>query len=58
MGSDVNPSPPSRAEVKNEWNYISSAPTDLHGVERSNVTFTLFVYLPVFIFISFDRQLV
>ena len=58
MGRDVNPSPPSSAEVKNEWSYTSTAPTGLHGVERSNFPFIFFVSPPVFVFLSFDSHLV
>ena len=33
-GREVNPSPPSFAEVKNEWVYNSSPPTYLHRVDK------------------------
>ena len=29
--------PPSRTEVKNQWNCISTQPTHLHGLERENI---------------------
>jgi hypothetical protein len=31
---EVNLSPPSNAKVKNEWSYISTFPTCLHGADR------------------------
>jgi len=37
---EVNHSPPSIAEVKNEWRYTSASPICLHGVGRENITFT------------------
>jgi hypothetical protein len=58
LGSDVNPSPPSSAEVKTGWSYTSTAPTGLRGVERSNFTLIFFVSLSAFAFLSFDSQLV
>jgi len=32
-------SPPSRAEVKDEWSYTSSSPPILHGIDREDFTF-------------------
>jgi hypothetical protein len=32
LGNEANQSPPSRAEVKNAWNYTSTPPVRLHGV--------------------------
>jgi hypothetical protein len=40
-GREVNHSPPSSAEVKNEWSHTSDPPICLHGVNRDNFTFTL-----------------
>ena len=37
-GRDVDHSPPSRPQVKNEWSHISSPPTLLHGVYSDNFT--------------------
>jgi hypothetical protein len=36
-------SPPSTAEVKNEWIYTSTSPICLHDVDRDNITFNLCV---------------
>ena len=36
-GREVNHSPPSSDEVKNEWSYVSTPPIRLHGVDRENV---------------------
>jgi hypothetical protein len=36
QGSEVNYSPPSSAQVKNEWSYPSTPPTRLHGMDREN----------------------
>ena len=41
---EVDHSPSSTAEVKNEWSYISTI--RLHGVERDNFTFHLSVGRP------------
>jgi hypothetical protein len=38
-------SPPSNAEVKNDWSYTSTPPVCLHGVYGENFTFT-FISLP------------
>jgi len=40
MGSEVYPSPPSRAEVKNEWSCTPSLPIRFHGVNRYDFTVT------------------
>jgi hypothetical protein len=37
---EVNHSPPSITEVKNEWRYTSANPLCFHGVGRENFTFT------------------
>ena len=34
---EVDLSPPSSAEVKNEWNYVSAPPIFLHGLGRDSV---------------------
>jgi len=34
-----NPAPPS-AKVQNEWNYTSTHPLRLHGMEGDNLTFS------------------
>jgi hypothetical protein len=36
-GRDVNHSPQSSAEIKNEWRYTSSPLICLHGVDRENI---------------------
>jgi len=36
---EVNRSPPSGAEIKNEWSYNSTPPICLLGVDRENFTF-------------------
>jgi hypothetical protein len=35
QGREVDHSPPSSTEVKNEWSYTSTPPTPLHGVVLS-----------------------
>jgi hypothetical protein len=45
-GRDVDHSPPSNAEVKNEWSSTSTAPTCLHGVDRDKLTFFTAVCTP------------
>jgi hypothetical protein len=42
-GREVNHSPPSSAEVKNEWSYTSTPPICLHCVDRENFAFLIFV---------------
>jgi hypothetical protein len=37
---EVDHSPPSSAEVKNEWSYTSAPPACLHSVDRNNFTVT------------------
>ena len=39
-GRELNPSPPSRAENKNEWSSPSTSAICLHGVDRENVFVT------------------
>jgi hypothetical protein len=39
-GRELNPSPPSRAENKNEWSSTSTSAICLHGVDRENVFVT------------------
>jgi hypothetical protein len=39
LGCEVNRSPPSNTEVKNEWSYTSVSPLCLHGVDRDKFTF-------------------
>jgi len=41
-GREVFHSSPSSYEIKNEWNYTSSPPLCLHGVDRENFTVTFF----------------
>ena len=36
-GCDVDHSPPSNAEVKNEWSYTSAHHICLHGVDRKSL---------------------
>jgi hypothetical protein len=38
-GVKVNHSPPSNAEVKNEWSYTSTHPICLHGADREKFAF-------------------
>ena len=42
-GIAVNHSPPSSAEVKNEWSYTSAPPVRLHGMDDA---FTYLIVLP------------
>jgi len=42
LGCEVNNSPPSSVEVKNEWSYTSAAPIRLHGMNTENFTFYLY----------------
>jgi hypothetical protein len=39
-------SPPSIAEVKNEWSYTSIPAIRLHGVDRNNFTFSYSCEVP------------
>jgi hypothetical protein len=38
-GGDAGHAPPSRAEIKNEWNYTSTPPTWHLGVERNKFSY-------------------
>jgi len=38
-GREVNHTPPSTVEVKNEWSCTSTPPICLHGVDRENFIF-------------------
>jgi hypothetical protein len=38
---EVDHSPPSSAEVYNEWRYASTAPICLYGMDRDNSAFTV-----------------
>jgi len=40
MEREVNHSPPSNAEVKNEWDCTSASPICRHDVDREDFTFT------------------
>ena len=40
---DVNQSPPSSAEFKNEWSCTSASPKCFHGVDKDNFTFTFLI---------------
>jgi hypothetical protein len=40
-GREVDLSPPSKAEAKNEWSYTYSPIICLHGVDKDNYNFTL-----------------
>jgi hypothetical protein len=44
-GHDVDHSPPSSAEVTNEWSYTSVPPICLHGVDRDAFTFLSFFFI-------------
>jgi hypothetical protein len=37
-GREADHSPPSSAEVRNEWSYTSNPPIYLHGMVRINLT--------------------
>jgi hypothetical protein len=39
QGREVHHSPPSTAEVKNEWSYTSTPPVYLHGLDTASITF-------------------
>jgi hypothetical protein len=41
-GCKADHSPPTSAEVKNEWNYTSAPSVCLHNVYRNNFSFTMF----------------
>jgi hypothetical protein len=45
LGCDVEQSPPSNAEVKNEWNYNSTYPICPYRVKSNNFTFLLYLLL-------------
>jgi len=40
---ETNHSPPSSVKVKNEWNYTTTPPICLHGVQRHNFSFFSFM---------------
>jgi hypothetical protein len=44
LGSDIDHSPPSSVEVKNEWSYTSILPVRLHGVVIGQSTGTILLY--------------
>jgi len=44
-GRDVDHSPPSSAEFKNEWSCISSSPVCLYGLQWDNFTFFFHAFL-------------
>jgi hypothetical protein len=46
-GREVNHSPPSSAEVKNEWSYSSSPSIRLHSMDRDNFALTFKVILSI-----------
>lgn len=53
---DVEHSPPSSAEVMNEWSSTSVHPTHLYDVDRDNVTFTFtqsFVFVIMIVLLYF-----
>ena len=39
QGYEVDQSPPTSVEVKNEWSYTATIPTSLYGVDMGNFTF-------------------
>jgi hypothetical protein len=41
-GYEVNHSPPSSAEVKNEWSCTITSLIYLHGVDRDSFTYTFY----------------
>jgi hypothetical protein len=45
LGYEVNHTPPSIDEVKNEWNNTSTVPMYLLGKKKKNFTFYLYLYL-------------
>jgi len=50
VGRDIDHSPSSSAEVKNEWSYTSTSPICLHGMDRENFNFYLkFITVAVFV---------
>ena len=55
---DVDHSPPSIAEVKNEWNYSSNPPICLQGVDTDSFRFffTIFVPLMILFILNPSRQ--
>jgi len=42
QGREVDHSPPSNAEVKNQWSYTFHPPTRLHGLDKNNLTLRMF----------------
>ena len=42
LGAKADHSPPSTAEVENEWSFISTLPPFLHGVYRDKFNFTFY----------------
>jgi hypothetical protein len=53
-GHKVNHSPPSSAEVKNEWSYTSRPPICHHGVDKETYVLTYFYCLPTIFCITFN----
>jgi hypothetical protein len=49
-GREADRSPPSRAEVKNEWSYTPTPPVCLHGFDRDNFKFNNTCNMTVFIY--------
>jgi len=47
-GREVDHTPPSSSECKNEWIYTSTTTVILHGVERDKFTFTLLLFFTAF----------
>ena len=43
LGPEVDLSPPSSVEIKNEWSHTSTPLVYLHGVDRDNLTFLTYV---------------
>jgi hypothetical protein len=49
-GREVDHSPPSNAEVKNDWRCTSASPICLYAMKRDN-----FILLPLYYLVYFDN---
>jgi hypothetical protein len=47
LGQEVNQLPPSSAQFKNEWNYISTPAICFHGVNKENSPFMYHSFSPL-----------
>jgi hypothetical protein len=48
LGYEIGHWPPSSTEVKNEWSSTSTPPICLHGKDKNNFTFYIYIFLSLF----------